>query len=435
VDSWTCVPSTERCSASGNLEVCRTDGSGYTTTSCSYGCLDTPTPHCAVWTVSNIGTDIVDDGMGALDPTDGDSTVNYVNIDTDTGQISYCNPGTCWVHRAAGTGLDTSSGIHFEVLSQGVAGTPDIGVFSVTEADIADGVTVWVTGDNAFALASTRAITISGLLNCKAFFDGATMVKYPGPGGGDTGVGPGAGTNGTEGSGAVDGGGGGAGFGGAGGDSGPGSSGGAGGSTYGTSTLTPLWGGSGGGNGADNPGYGGPGGGACMFVSFLSITVTATGGVDAAGHGGDGAGAQGGGGGAGSGGGLLFEAPTITIAGLVVANGGGGGSGAVTTSNAGADGERGHYGTSAALGGISSHPDWWVDEDGCNGGNGNSFSAIDGLDNSCDTAFMDDDTDGGGGGGGAGRLRFNAMTRSLGSGTLSPEIATTAATQGNLPLS
>jgi hypothetical protein len=154
--------------------------------------------------------------------------------------------------------------------------------------------------------------------------------------------------------------------------------------------------------------------------------VTTTGGVDAAGHGGDGGGARGGGGGGGSGGALLFESPTITISGLVTTNGGGGGSGAVSPSTAGQDGERGLWALTAAAGGVSSG----TGEAGCDGGDGNSSTAIDGQDNYCETY----DDDGGGGGGGSGRLRFNAMTRTLGSSTLSPDISTTATTQGDLPL-
>jgi hypothetical protein len=423
IDSHLCSPGTERCNA-GNYEICRTDGSGWTVTTCTYGCLATPSPHCAVWNVSNIGMAVVDDGTGPLGPSmpGWASGTNYLQFDTDTGAIlgATSSGGSMYTIRAAGTGLDSTTGIAFSVVAQS-GGAPDIGVFSVTTVDIPSTVEAWTTGDNAFALAATGAIGISGTFNCKGYFSGST--RYPGPGGAGASLGAGAGGDGSEGSGLSDGGGGGAAFGGAGGGSGPGTLGGSPGTTYGGATLVPLWGGSGGGNGADNPGYGGPGGGACEFVSLTSITVASTGGVDAAGHGGQGGrgtGTGGGGGGGGSGGGLLFESPIVAINGMVASNGGGGGSGAVSSYTSGADGERGLLDVTAAAGGVSS----------CNGGAGNSSTTIAGGNNACETG----DDDGGGGGGGAGRIRINGTTRTIGTGSLSPDISTSAATQGGLPL-
>ncbi len=429
VDTMVCTPGTTRCSATGNLETCRTDGSGYTTTTCRWGCLGSPAPHCAVWNVSNIGMDIVDDGTGAFNPRDWNAGTDYVAVDTGTGEINACTGSTCWEQRPAGTGLHSGSGIFFQVVTQG-GGAPSIGVFAVTEAVIPAGVTVWVTGTNGFALATEGVINIGGILNCKAFFDGSTMAKYPGPGGAQASEGPGAGGDGSEGYGSDDGGGGGAGFGGTGGASGPGSIGGAAGVAYGTSQLVPLLGGSGGGNGADNPGMGGPGGGACELVSLTSITIQSGAGVDAAGHGGDGGGAQGGGGGAGSGGSILLESPIIVINGMLAANGGGGGSGAVSTSTGGQDGERGLLGINRAAGGVSSG----TGEAGCNGGAGDSSTDVNGQATVCETGTFDDD-DGGGGGGAAGRIRLNATSVTAGANTLSPALSTAACTQGTLPLS
>jgi hypothetical protein len=158
---------------------------------------------------------------------------------------------------------------------------------------------------------------------------------------------------------------------------------------------------------------------------MVSITVTSTGGIDAAGHGGDGGGARGGGGGGGSGGGLLLEAPTITISGMVATNGGGGGSGAQSTGSAGVDGERGILGLTAAPGGTLTGTEY-----GCDGGDGNSATVIDGNDNYCEST----DNDGGGGGAGSGIIRINAMTRSIASDTLSPALSTSACSQADLPL-
>jgi len=423
-----CIPGTTRCSG-GNLEVCRLDGSGYDSTPCPYGCLTTPAPaHCGVWEPSNIGMAIVDDGTQPFGPTNPEWTTGttYVEIDADTGEIvGMTGTGsTTYTLRPAGTGLDSGSGIAFDTVAQ-PSGAPTIGVFSVTSVDIPTGTTVWVTGSNAFALASEGTVAIAGTLNCKGYFSGTSMTMYPGPGGAGASAGPGAGGDGVEG-GMDDGGGGGAGYGGAGGSSGPTGMGGTPGTTYGGVTLVPIWGGSGGGNGADNPGYGGPGGGACEIVSLASISITGL--VDAAGHGGEGGSAAygigGGGGGGGSGGGLLLEAPAVTVSGHVVANGGGGGSGAMTTSRAGEDGDRGNPNLTAALGGLSTG----TGEVGCDGGNGNSSTAVAGGNCVCETG----DDDGGGGGGGAGRIRVNGMTRTL-SITLSPAISTGVASEGPLP--
>jgi hypothetical protein len=424
-----CTPGTQRCNTSGNLETCRSTGLGWDVTVCDYGCLTTGGAHCAVWDVSNIGMDIVDDGSHPLGPTNPEwrTGTDYVQFDTDTGEIwGVDGSGTSYTMRAAGRGLDSSSGIAFDVLSQS-GGAPDIGVFSVTTVDIPSGVDVWTTGDNAFALAATGAAVISGTFNCKAYFTGGGSSWYPGPGGYPGSTGPGAGSDGSGSStGYEDGGGGGASFGGVGGDSGPGTIGGSGGSTYGGPTLIPLFGGSGGGHGADAPGYGGPGGGACEIVSLVSITIASTGGVDAAGHGGEGGDARGGGGGGGAGGGLLLESPVITVDGMVAANGGGGGSGAYSIYTAGVDGERGHLDITAAAGGVVTGSG----EAGCNGGDGNSASSIDGEDNVCE--YSDDD--GGGGGAGSGRIRINAMSRTIAADTLSPALSTTACTQADLPL-
>jgi hypothetical protein len=357
--------------------------------------------------VSNIGMDVMDDGTGPFSPTDWDADVETVTVDAETGWIQACDSSSCAEVRPEGTGLHAGSGISFTVIAQ--SGGPDIGVFSVTEADIADGVTVWVVGANAFALAASGPVDVAGAINCKAYWDGGGD-KFPGPGGHGPGAGPGSGGNGSEGDGQSDG---------------------AGGTTYGTPELIPLLGGSGGGNGADNPGIGGHGGGACQIVSTSSITIASTGGVDAAGHGGDGGSPMGGGGGAGSGGGLLFESPVITIDGMVAANGGGGGSGARSTDSGGFEGERGHLGTDRAHGGVNS--DWW--ESGCNGGHGNSATDPNGTDNDCEGGMIGGDDDGGGGGGGGGRIRLNGDAVSVAADSLSPALSTGACTQGPLPVS
>lgn len=90
--------------------------------------------------------------------------------------------------------------------------------------------------------------------------------------------------------------------------------------------FEPLVGGCpGGGDGDVN--LGGQGGAAFELVSSTAITVTSTGIINAAGHGG----ADDSGG--GSGGTVLLEAPAIDLSGRVVANGGSGGACGVSGNN------------------------------------------------------------------------------------------------------
>ncbi|MBI5498917.1 MAG: hypothetical protein HY907_01630, partial [Deltaproteobacteria bacterium] len=333
-DAGPCTAGTTRCTGT-TLETCEAGGT-WLARPCINGCLETGGPHCGVLAPSNLPERVLGAGTGSLGPSAWSGRPDTLDIDTDTGEIT---AGRDTV-RPAGEGLDPDSGIHFRVVAQS-GGAPSIGVFAVGDAEIPDNMTAWVTGDNAFALVATGAVVVRGTFNCKAWFESTGGPKHPGPGGGAPGAGPGAGAGGIEDAadGMLDGGGGGASFGGQGAAGGYGTIGGAAGTSYGDPSLVPLWGGSGGGDGWDNPGEGGPGGGACQLVSALSIVVLAGAGLDAAGHGGDGAGARGGGGGGGSGGGLLLEAPRVTVAGTLAANGGGGGAGAESTTLGGAGGQ------------------------------------------------------------------------------------------------
>ncbi|MDB4988441.1 MAG: hypothetical protein JWN04_3619, partial [Myxococcaceae bacterium] len=86
-----------------------------------------------------------------------------------------------------------------------------------------------------------------------------------------------------------------------------------GGLAYGSPTLIPLIGGSSGGGEE-----GGPGGGAVQLVSATQITIASTGAISAGGAGG-GNGSSGG----GAGGSILLEAPSVSVLGVLAANGGG----------------------------------------------------------------------------------------------------------------
>lgn len=178
-----------------------------------------------------------------------------------------------------------------------------------------------------------------------------------------------------------------------------------GGSQYGNAELVPLMGGSSGGcQGSDDAG--GAGGGAIQLVAGVQITV----GVGAAVSVGGGGGAYAAGddrSGGGSGGAILLEAPKVTMAGTLAANGG-----------AGNDGCGGLHGDcdNATNGLSSARP-----AEGREGaGNGSAADTIDGE-------------AGLGGGGGAGRIRINSdPEQTTISGVISPSVSTECFSQGAL---
>lgn len=184
------------------------------------------------------------------------------------------------------------------------------------------------------------------------------------------------------------------------------------GSAYGDPTCIPLLGGSSGGSGYASSGAGG---GAIQIVAKDAIEVSSTGVIDFGGGGGTF------GSGAGSGGTILLEAPTISIAGVLAVNGGGGsGNGLEQTA-----GERGQPSGVAALGG----------KDAMNaGGDGSDESNVAGKPGVYQGPVSAGIPDhGGGGGGGAGRIRLNTLSgTAIVSGTLSPGLTTSCATQGVL---
>jgi hypothetical protein len=289
----------------------------------------------------------------------------------------------------------------------------------------------FVLGTGASAPTSAVAIFVDGdveirsALNLRGGNGGSTAAGAGGPGGGNggpwnasTGSAGGGRCGGQPGErqGAVmdwaPGGGGGGGFGGTGGRGGNGSNpsgnasatGGDGGSTCGTAELIPLEGGSGGGSGADgscgsNCGWAGGGGGGVLQISSRTrIDIASTGAIDVSGGTGHGVGgglnSRGGAGGGGSGGGVLLEAPIVTIAGTLTANGGAGGPSGAGTG-----------GTGAIL----------AEKDG---GDGRDFSNV--------------AQGGSGGGGGGGRIRINAEMNPQCPANVSPEqICTTGGLRAN----
>jgi hypothetical protein len=175
-----------------------------------------------------------------------------------------------------------------------------------------------------------------------------------------------------------------------------------------------------GGGAATHGGVGGLGGGAAYLIAGRAIEVRAGAKVNASGAAGSGAlctgdcagsmGDAGGGGGGGSGGMLILEAPSISSAGFIFADGGGAGEGA-SGSNSGRVGTD-PDGTKSAPGGIGGA------SNGGNGGNG-SYGAVasGGVGEDADSSVRP--PGGGGGGGGAGVVRIYG-TAGIAGGTVSP---------------
>jgi hypothetical protein len=320
-----CTAGTFQCQAGNTARYCKTIGNWLSVGSCPLGC-DAATKACRV--PSNVATSLMGIGTKDFAPISGTVTIN-----TDTGAISGV--------RAAGTGLDATSGIYYSQPS------PTMGVFSMKKLTIPATVTLQATGSRALVLLADDAVTISGLINVTA------SQNLAGPGGQDGG-GPGTSSSGSCGGKTAQGdnygvlcsgGAGGGGNGGAGGAGGVSIcasphnyTAGAGGGVGGVATLIPLVGGCGGAGGTiavgestSAPGKGGGGGGALQISSAVSIGLFSGGGINAGGGGG-GATVSGGGAGGGAGGSILLEAPSLSVGsgGVVAANGGGGGAGDCT---------------------------------------------------------------------------------------------------------
>jgi hypothetical protein len=246
-----------------------------------------------------------------------------------------------------------------------------------------------ITGTRPVVLLASEAIVITGTLDTASRRSGSARL------------GPGANANAcstsTSGTtmGARGGGGGGGSLGSKGGDGGTGGIGARG--VAGAAELPPherLHGGCPGGGGAagnDSTAPGGAGGGAAFLIAGASIEIT--GAVNASGAAGTGGDAmRGGGGGGGSGGMIVLHAPTLTVAGRLLANGGAGGGGAT-----GSDGQHG------------AEPDPAEPLVAAGGGNGRGgrggAGAVDGTPAGTGDASGDG---GGGGGGGVGVIRVLA---------------------------
>lgn len=297
VERCGCTPGAERCAAT-TLAVCNADGTTETTTACTLGCATDGT-RCADFAPSNGLTTAL--AMAASEP---DADLPATATIDDAGDIQ---------NESTGLTLPIKSLLVSQV------GVPAIRVYIARSFKIHDAFVIATkeVGSNPIAFVATGAITIDGKL------DGGVDVRFYAPGNQPTGA-PCAGVAGGRG-----GGGGGNGtVGGRGSQKAqlPPAPGAAGGPMQPPDLFEPLVGGCpGGGDGDAN--LGGQGGVAFELVSATAISVTSTGIVNAAGHGG----ADDSGG--GSGGTVLLEAPAIDISGRIVANGGSGGACGVSGNN------------------------------------------------------------------------------------------------------
>jgi hypothetical protein len=179
-----------------------------------------------------------------------------------------------------------------------------------------------------------------------------------------------------------------------------------GGKAYGNASIVPLLPGS---SGGANAGFGGggEGGGAIEIAAGSSIVVGTGGVVSVPGFGGDGNGGAG-----GSGGAILLEAPSVTIDGVLAANGGG----AAVFSGGGSNQD----------GQPSAQPAMGQDANSAVGSAGTQINGGDGMATTTATSS---------GGGGAGRIRINTTKgmATIGAGAIiSPDPTTACVTQGTL---
>ncbi|MFZ5896897.1 MAG: hypothetical protein ACOY0T_37920 [Myxococcota bacterium] len=334
------------------------------------------------FTPSNVPTSAVGSAVNTDLILGGASCSTTVTINTDTGDIRGC---------------DLKAGTDYTFASVEQSDGSKIGVFIANKIRIEQTITAVIDGQAPLVLFARDTLQVVGKLQASASLSKAVAGGFQGvvnvsntPGNG-----PGGGGGGKAGGGGS--------YCGKGGKSPANTNGG--GIPYSTPEIIPLVGGSSGGSASiwDSGG----GGGAVQLVAGTSIQISTTGVINVGGGGG-GQGSNGG----GSGGAILLEAPIVTIAGILAANGGGGGSGSGT-----ARGQNGLPSGQAALGGGT---------DG-KGGDGSSALSIDGLPGTVTGSYE------GGGGGGAGVIRINTATGAANiTGTLSPGLTSTCATQGVL---
>lgn len=424
---------------------CNAEGTAFIEVDCSPGiCLDDFHAHCMGMDVSNVDDDsLLCAGTSGLGPLEIPTYAAWVMFVTDTGLVMASDEEFVLPTIIRENGEGVIDGIAYTQQEQ-PGGAPTLGILSVSELHVPEGVGFVAMGPLAGVVLSCGPVLVEGLAGSFALpADTFEETPVPGAAGGLGGIAPAAPDGGGPGGGGMGGmvfsyrgGGGGGAHGGAGGGGGSlgTASGGPGGTAYGATDLVPLTAGSGGGAGADPydaacSSEGGSGGGAFHIASASSIEVTAGGSIDVGGGGGTGgmacsSGGAGGGGG-GAGGGLLLEAPVVTVAGYLLAAGGGGGSGSSSDALGGTDGTQGVAALGTALGGFSSGM-------GTRGGDGGSPASGVGLDGGDGTLGVEIYM--GGGGGGDGIVRINGLEVNVSEALLHPAFDSDLFSTGELLL-
>ncbi len=402
-DLCTCSAGTQSCSLSGQ-------------TMCALGC-SASGPHCSEVMPSN-GIPVTDLDGATMDVVIASgSTGGPTTFDVNTGEISGA------ITRAAGTGVIDGIGYYQHADSVGANTLAEFSMKSLTVSG-----TVEFSGSHSVVfLVATDAIVTGAIDASGGAYGKDPQAAGPGAGPGGLGATPAAGcgaggTGATDSGTGADTGGGGGGYGGAGAAGGietasmENFAGGTAGVACVGAGLEPLLGGSGGGGGGPGAGTalpGGGGGGALQISALGKITVSGT--INAGGAGGSpgptnpsNAGAGGGG---GSGGGILLEALTVSISGVLAANGGGGG-GSSDHAAAGTAGANGFAGATPA-------------QPGTPGGSAATSGAGGSRPSAPGVGGNSSDVNSGAGGGGVGAIFIRtAPGASLPGGTISPTAGT-----------
>jgi hypothetical protein len=308
--------------------------------------------------------------------------------------------------------MNTPVSVVTTVLSQ--TDGPDVLVASVNNFTLDTNAHLDITGSRPILIAVNGTATINGEIDANGFF------SSPGPGGTNTlttlcpAAQTGNGGAAAVASGAAGTGGGGGGFGANGGDGGnAGGQNGVGFASSPTVIRGGCAGGSGGAGSAGTVGTRGAGGGGIVISARVAIVLGAGGSINAGGGAGSfGRANYGAGGGGGSGGLIGLDAPTLTIDGVLAANGGGGGGGASDTTNGVSGSNAAATGTEASGGNGAATTTVGPCSRGGNGGAEGDPTGDTGATSLCG---------GGGGGGGVGYVLFwSASPTVSASATISP---------------
>jgi hypothetical protein len=318
------------------LQTCNSDGTGFTSSSCTLGCNSTNTDCQALQpTAPAVAGDFVYGGLSDLTIAAAQTLLVF---DTDSGEIRDNANAVVRMPNATPTSRNVEDGIGFHRVS-------GVGIWTFTKLTVPATTTIVFKNPSGASIVAQGDISIAGTIDLRGYLTPSTsatlcMGNVAGPGGSAGGVaGGGAGTTPAD----TTVGAGGGGYGAVGGNGGNhgGTLGANGGPVTGTAPINPLAGGFGGGSAG---GMGGGGGGALQLASWGTITIS--GGINAGGCGGNPGDATAGQGGPGA----LGSAQAT--AGSAGAAGAAGGAGGALTNGASLTGGNGTAGGGGGGGGV-----------------------------------------------------------------------------------